>query len=76
VELKRRHGDRIRDGETNEVLAHLAVARGVNVGHDARMPKPQPTKEPRGMSPTAKIALIALTILLFIWVFAELSSFA
>jgi len=74
VELKRRLSDRNRDGETNAVLARLAVARGDKVSHDVRVPQPQPTKEPKGVSLTAKIMVGALTILLLIWVLAELSS--
>jgi hypothetical protein len=78
VELKRRHGDRIRDAGTNGVLAQLAVGHRDrdNVSRASGGPprQPQPTKEPKGMSRTAKILVLALTILLLMWVFAELGN--
>lgn len=73
MELKRRYGERLRDAETKDVLAQLAMTRRDRMRRDV-VPEPQPTREPGRMSPVAKGVVIALTVLIFLWLFVELGS--
>ena len=48
---------------TKHALARSLLQPGMSGSHV----KPQPTKEPRGMSPVTKVVIAALTAFLLIW---------